>query len=375
MKVMHVIAGLGAGGAETQLVNLATANREGAPEVQIVNLLPDSGGANAAQLATAGVETVHLGLTGFLTLGRTQRRLARLIRRHQPHVIQSWMYYADLLGLSALHASGRRPETRLYWGVRCSDMDLRRYGRGLRRAVRWGARRSPAPDGVVVNAEAGRAAHEALGYRPRAWHLVENGIDTDRFHCRQGDGADLRKALGLTTGRPVVLHVARVDPMKDHETLIAVAKQCPDIQFVAVGRGTRDLSGPCNLRGIGRHDEIGNLSGAAGMAALYGCADIIVSTSAFGEGFSNTLAEGMACGLYPVATDVGDARRILGETGRVVPPRDDAALAAALREALAWPLDRLREKGRAARDRIVDHFSVGPMVEKFDRLHRTGSLT
>ncbi len=53
---------------------------------------------------------------------------------------------------------------------------------------------------------------------------------------------------------------------------------------------------------------------------LYPIADIVVSSSAFGEGFSNAVAEGMSAGLIPVATDVGDTMRIIGDTGHLVPP-------------------------------------------------------
>jgi glycosyltransferase involved in cell wall biosynthesis len=362
LTVMHVIAGLGTGGAETQLTNLVTAARADAPECIVVNMMTDPEGANTARLAAAGVETHHLGLTGFLTLPRTRRRLVQLIRERKPHVVQSWMYYGDILALSALCRSGRRETTRLYWGVRCSDMNLAQYSGRLRRAVAWARARSGLPEGVVVNSAAGRAAHERLGYHPRAWHLIENGIDTGRF--TPGDRAKLRHQLGLPADRPIAVHSARIDPMKDHGTLLAGAEKCPGWSFIALGKGTETLTGPANFQGFGRRDDP-ELFCAAG--------DVILSTSAFGEGFSNVIAEGMAAEMLPVVTDVGDAARIVGETGFVVPPRDPVALAKALDAVAAMPRTELADRRRAARERVVERFAIPRMVERYDRLHRTGS--
>jgi len=106
------------------------------------------------------------------------------------------------------------------------------------------------------------------------------------------------------------------------------------------------------------------------IARLYAAADIVVSSSAFGEGFSNAIAEGMSSGLVPVVTDVGDARVIVGNTGRIVPPADPYVLAAAIAQEFSSPGD-LQAKGLKARARIVDHFSMAQCVEAHARLYKS----
>jgi len=84
------------------------------------------------------------------------------------------------------------------------------------------------------------------------------------------------------------------------------------------------------------------------------------------------LAEAMSAGLPVVTTDVGDARRIVGDAGAVVPPGDRDAMVLAVGELLRAGPELRREQGRRARQRIVDQFSLRACVASFDALHLHG---
>ena len=80
--------------------------------------------------------------------------------------------------------------------------------------------------------------------------VIPNGIDTDKFFPDKRLGASIRQKLGVTDDTPLVLYAARVDPMKGHQTVISVAKLCPDIQFIFAGKGTEILDVPKNVLGF-----------------------------------------------------------------------------------------------------------------------------
>ena len=270
------------------------------------------------------------------------------------------MYHANLLAAFGLHISGCRRATQLIWGIRCSDMKLADYGRGLRRTVRMCARYSHVPDLVVYNSEAGLKVHCELGYRPRRNRTIDNGIDTARYRPDGASRAAVRAELGIGADVPLVAHVARVDPMKDHETLLLAMRELPDVELLLIGLGTESLASRTGWHGLGRRADVPRLLSAC---------DLMVSSSAYGEGFSNALAEGMASGLPAIATDVGAAVRIVGDTGRIVPPRDAKALANAIQELACEPPNRRVERQARARATIEDRFSVAANLDAFEKAY------
>jgi glycosyltransferase involved in cell wall biosynthesis len=190
--------------------------------------------------------------------------------------------------------------------------------------------------------------------------VVANGIDVDRFKPDPAARVLVRRELGLDGDSMVLAHVARVDPMKDHGNLLTAVTKVPDMRVLLVGTGTEHLPQAPNVVRLGRRNDV---------ARLLAAADLVVSSSAFGEGFSNALAEGMACGLPAVATEVGDAAMIVGDTGLLVPPRDPQMLAAAIRTLAEEGAEARAQRGARARCRIAENFALSRAVERYAELY------
>jgi glycosyltransferase involved in cell wall biosynthesis len=163
--------------------------------------------------------------------------------------------------------------------------------------------------------------------------------------------------------------VARLDPMKDHANLINAAaifaKTNPDTRFVCVGTGRPDYRAGLleAAKSLGLSDRVVWTGELGDVKAAYNAFDFATLPSAFGEGFPNVIGEAMACGTPVVATDIGDARAIIGELGEVVAPGEPALLAAGwarLRQRLARN-PRLRETTREA---IVANYGLDTMVHR-----------
>ena len=362
-QVLHVIPSLGIGGAEGCLQRLVEAQSGNGTMSEVVTLLPATGSVIEAELARSGIEVHALNMSGAWSFPRAVLKLAKVIRAKKPHAVQSWLHYGDLTATLAVLMSGRKSRTRLIWGVRSSRLEFSNYGSKLGLVAKACAKLSPLAHVITANSEAGRMAHVALGYSAANFEVVYNGIDIERFVPLPGpERAAFRKSLSLPADLFVVVMAARLDPQKDYETFLKVVEDLPGIQFVVAGSGTEALPARPNLRTLGLF---------ANMANLFGCADCVLSTSAYGEGFPNTVAEAMACGTPAVATDVGDVAIIMGDTGVLTAPRDIAALVSGI-NVLARETDADRSVRRAAaRCRIVDQFALQEMVRNFTRLQKT----
>ncbi len=99
--------------------------------------------------------------------------------------------------------------------------------------------------------------------------------------------------------------------------------------------------------------------------------DIACSSSAYGEGSSNAVAEAMACAVPCVATDVGDSALIVGDTGKIVPARNSRALAQGFSEILALSPRQRLALGHRARERICERFSLPTIVDRYQRLYES----
>ncbi len=366
IRIVHVIPTLDTGGAEVMLAKLVGGMDRTRFSNTVVSL--SSPGEIAKEIEAAGVPVLSLDMRR----GRTDLvglpRLVRLLRETRPSLVQSWLYHADLLSLLAAGFAGVPP---VVWNLRCTDMDLSHYPRHTRWVQRALAVASRLPKAVVVNSAAGQTLHQMLGYRVRHWVMIPNGFDMNRFWPDPAAGPRMRAELGLPTDSVLVVLVARVDPMKDHKTFLdaagRVATARGHVHFLLMGKDTRTLDPMIHERGLaGRVHLLGLRSD---VDRLLPGADLACLSSAFGEGFPNVLGEAMASGLPCVATDVGEARTIIANTGVIVPPRDPGALAAALLDLVDRGPEARAMLGHAARARIESEYALPLIVERYENLY------
>lgn len=201
---------------------------------------------------------------------------------------------------------------------------------------------------------------------------IHNGIDAAKFARRQSAPA-ARATLGLPASGPVVACVGRLDEVKGFATLLHAAARLkaahPDLTLLIAGTGP--LRGELE-RSAGELGVRANFAGfLTDVQPVLDAADVFALPS-LAETLGYAFLEAMAAGLPCVGTAVGGVPEVIaeGRTGFVVPPRDPAALAAALGRLLG-DADLRARMGEAGRVRVAERFHERDMVRRtIDLYHR-----
>jgi glycosyltransferase involved in cell wall biosynthesis len=190
--------------------------------------------------------------------------------------------------------------------------------------------------------------------------VIHNGVDPRLFSPRE-----LHRSRAT-----VVISTARIDPLKDIETLIQAAsyvkRETPDVEFLVYGAITDpDYYQQClDLRRSLGLDATVSFPGHSGTPwEVYNQGDVVALTS-ISEAFPYSVIEAMACGRPVVASDVGGVREALEGCGHLVRPRQPEAFASAIL-ALLHDREARSEMGEEARDRVLNTFTLDRFIQEY----------
>ncbi|MFF0272376.1 MULTISPECIES: glycosyltransferase [unclassified Streptomyces] len=329
MRVLHVITGLGIGGAEQQLRLLL---RHLPVQGRVVTLT--NPGAVATGIESDGTPVTHLGMAGNRDVGALPR-LARIVRQGRYDLVHTHLYRACVYGRTAARLAGVRPVIATEHSLGETQIEGRPLSAGTR-ALYLASERLGTSTVAVSPSVARRLADWGVP-RDRI-RIVPNGIETDRFAFDVRARRRARGALGLPEDAHVVGGVGRLTPGKRFERLVRAVAEIPDVRLLLVGEGEHRAELLRTARACGAADRV-LLAGACedppgpgasgpSLPELLAAMDVFVSTSP-DETFGLAVVEALAAGLpvlYVACPAVDDlapeaapgARRIGGSVPELI---------------------------------------------------------
>jgi glycosyltransferase involved in cell wall biosynthesis len=377
-NVLQLIGSFNQGGSERQAVQLTRLLREsGRFNVSVATL--DRSGPLGEEVSRLGLSEVpEYTLTSFYDRNAVVqlRKFVRHLKKNRIQVVHAHDFYTNIFGMAGASLAGVpvRIASRRESAVRVASQRL--VERGAYRLARK----------VVANCDEVRRQLIAEGVSDEKVITLYNGLDLTRFPAAELDRKQTLSDLGLPVDGPrrfitivanMRAHFFEPKPicLKDHPTFLRAAKRVrevvPDAAFVIAGEGellneTKSLAAQLGIGNdvffLGRCEKVTQL-----LSISY--ASVLSSTA---EGFSNSILEYMAAACPVVATDVGGAREAVleGQTGYLVKPGDDQAMAARLIDLLRNSA-QAEEMGRCGRETVAQKFSSEAQLARAENLYET----
>ncbi len=366
-RITIIITGLATGGAEMMLLKLCSTIDKSRFSLSVVSLRDH--GSIGPKIEDLGIPVYAIGLHRKISLFTSFFKLRKLLADLRPDLIQGWMYHGNL---AAFLFMGKAP---VCWSIRQSFYGLDKQRRLTSLVIVVGRYLSKFSNCIIYNSKTSARQHKELGFMEKRALVIPNGFNIDILRPDRNSRLLLRKEWGLNENVVLIGLIARFHPMKDHEGFLKAAalllRETPNVYFLLVGSGVdtgnAELCGLIDDLGIGNQFLL--LGERTDIPKVTAALDIATSCSAWGEGFANSVGEAMSCGVPCVVTDVGDSAWIVGETGRVVPPGDPNALAAAWKSLIDLGSDELNALGALARERVRNNFSLDSVVAQYESLY------
>lgn len=352
MKILYLVTGLGLGGAEKVVCDLADQMSALGHEVKIAYLT----GEVLVRPKEINVDILPLSLNNLYGLYSASKKYKKLIKDFQPDVVHAHMVHANIF--ARINRIGCAIPKLI-----CTAHNSNEGGQLRMLAYKYTNFLSDL--NTNVSQEASKSFILKGAFNKNNLITVYNGIDLNKFTFFNKD---------KNSNELSFLSVGRFNEQKDYPNLLrAIAtfheslkqKKCmlsiagdgelrPQIEELIEHLGLKN-----KVTLLGRRDDIPQLMQEV---------DFFILPSAY-EGFGLVVAEAMACGTFVIATNSGGVAEVMGDTGILVPPQDSKALAEAIKQAVSKTPLEIQENNLKARQRVEALFSLERSVQNWLKLY------
>ena len=377
VTLLQFVTVFGLGGTERHLVNLSRGLDRSLFDLQLACM--NRWGYFLKEFEEQNIPISEYPVHNLYGAGSVRQRLrfAQELTTRRVAIVHSYNFHSNVFAIPAARLA-RTPV--VLASIRDTGSHLSPAKRRVHRQI------CRLADRVLVNADAIKRQLVSEGYADSKIRVIHNGIDLDRFaDLGRRTGPSLRCELGLPDSCPLVVLLARLDPVKRAEDFVdaaaLIAAQRAEVRFLVIGDDIVAGNRPGSRESDYRHQLLRQVDrlGLTGRVIFTGTrldvtrflSEVAVSVlPSSSEGLSNTILESMAAGIPVVATAVGGTPELVddGVTGLLVPPREPAALARAILSVLEQP-ELAQRLGRAGRDKVHRRFSLHRMVAETERLY------
>ncbi len=368
MKIVHIITGLGDGGAEHTLFKICKYDKT---NKHIVISLKDRG-KYFSLLKKNNINVYCLNMNFFFI--HKLFFLIRILKFLKPDIVQTWLVHADFLGSIAAKLANIKS---IVWNIRYSKIEIGKAKLTTILIIKLLAKLSHSiPQSIIIVSKKAKKIYKDLGYDKKKLKFIPNGYDLNLLKVSKSEKNQFKKTIKIKKRVPLIGSVARYDPLKDHSNLLNALSliRLKNIDFLCVLVGTNINKSHrliYEIKELKLNNYVKLLGPMKNISKVMNGLDIHISSSS-AEGFPNVVAEAMALETPCVVTNVGDASYIVGKTGWVAPPKNSIKLASAIEKAINDLGTKNWSKNcNKARQRIKKNFDISNMIKSYNGVWRS----
>ncbi len=364
MKVLYLITGLGGGGAEKVVADLADQMSKRGHQVKIAYLK----GEVIVRPENPNIELVYLGLETLTDTRKAYQNYKKLLLRFSPDVVHAHMVHANIFA---------RISRQFYDVPRliCTAHSNNEGGKVRMLAYRL---THTCADLTTNVSQAASKNFENLGAVPKGGiQTVYNGIDLNKFKRDEQLRAHVRSSLNIADDEIMLLAVGRLHEAKDYPNLLnalsLILKKnniTKKVKLVIAGEGEQKSILEQKIQALKIQDHVQLIGRRNDVPQLMSAADLFVLSSSF-EGFGLVVAEAMACETYVVATDCGGVQEVMGGFGSLVNKSDSDALAIGIEKVLTKNIKEIVDNNHKALNYVRSNLALDSIVEKWIELYES----
>ena len=358
-KILHIIVGLGNGGAENTLYKL-TKKLKNNFDFTILVLSKES--SLKWKFKKEKINVIQLNSKNKFFFVFKFFKIYNIIKKANPDLIQSWMYHSDfvasIIGKFFL-------KKKVIWCIRHSNLKIfKSKFLTILLAKICAILSKKYTDKIIYSSTLSRKYHELIGYDKSKAKEIFNGYDPKKINF-----------INIKNRKITYLgFLANYRPQKDFKTffesLSILMKKKKDFKCIMAGQNIdkKNYSLKMLINFYDLNDRIVLMGQLKNTKIFYEKIDVQIMSSSFGESFPNVLAEAMLHGIPCVSTNVGDAKKIISKFGWISEKSNPNNLARNILGAM-----KLKEQNELkfkkmkinARNSIIDRFHINKMSDKY----------